>query len=290
MDRSPDLVDVLRAEGGGTPLFLIHAMGGMTGCYRALTARLAPGRPVYAFKAPRLGHRLYPLATVEAMAAVYARTAAQIAGARSLHLAGWSMGGLIAFEMARMLRAGGREVGGVVLIDTWMREEHLAAVWPAAHRRELAQRRWRVFIKLATGAVDLLDDDEHAFWSWDEPRRMEFVLDCSRRLNPDRYGDKDAGEQLAADYRAYMVLRGASDGYRPAPWDGEVTWIGAEASPDLESAAVWAGLARTQSGLVMTPGDHLTLIEEPHVARLAAALDQAMGEDGSRYSPNLAAR
>ena len=271
------LVDTLRAEGDGEPLFLAHAMGGTTGCYKPLVAHLPAGRPVYAFKAPRPGQPLHPLTSVEAMAGAYAGAAAEIVGDGPLHLAGWSMGGLVALEMARAIRARGAGLGAVVLIDTWMRREQLAADWSPAHRRVLDQRRWRVFFKLVTGAIGVLEDDDHPFWGWNEADRIAFVRAAGRTQSPERYAGPDGDARFQADHDFYMILRGASDGYRPTSWDGTATWIGGEAGDDRESAAMWRELI-SGCRVVMKPGDHLSIVEGPEVAGLAEALDEAMTE------------
>ncbi|MFD1693642.1 thioesterase domain-containing protein [Azotobacter chroococcum] len=44
----------------------------------------------------------------------------QIADPASIHLLGWSMGGVIAQEMARQMEARGIAPNGVTMIDSWM--------------------------------------------------------------------------------------------------------------------------------------------------------------------------
>jgi thioesterase domain-containing protein len=271
-----DLVDTLHDEGDGAPLFLVHAMGGTTGCYRALAARLSPDRPVYAFKAPRPSHPLYPLRSIEEMASTYVDAALDLVPSGPIHLGGWSMGGLIVFEMARLVRERGRTTGTVALIDTWMRRAHLMPEWPAAHRRVLDRRRWRVFMKLVTGAVGCLEEDGHRFWALDDIGRLDFIRDAARMQNADRYGGADSDERFAADRAFYLLLREASDAYRPAPLEGTTLCIGAQGAGDQESAALWSELSRSGCRVAICPGDHLSIVEEPFVAALAEILAKNM--------------
>ena len=59
------------------------------------------------------------LAPLSALAAEYAARVAEIAPTGAVHLAGWSVGGIIAQEMAVALAAMGRKVGMVALLDSY---------------------------------------------------------------------------------------------------------------------------------------------------------------------------
>ena len=270
------LLDVLQPQGDAAPLFLVHAMGGVTGCYQPLADRLAPHVPVYGLRAPRPGEALFPLSTVEAMAEAYLRTLATVRGLQTINLAGWSMGGLIVFEMARRLQARGVPIGSVVLIDTWMRREQFQPVQPPAHRSLLDRRRWRVFMKLASGSIGMLEDEQHQFWQLSEALKRAFILDVARVANPARYGGPDAQRRLDDDHRAYMVLRGASDAYRPGRFSGRIVWISADGEHDIDSPKVWAELASGGCEVVSCSGDHLAIVHEPFVSELADAIAAAM--------------
>ena len=108
---------VTLAEGGGAPLFLVHPVGGGVVCYSEL-ARALGGRPVYGLQARGLDGGGAPLERVEDMAALYLDAVRTRQPSGPYHLAGWSMGGVVAFEMARRLRGQGEAVGALVLIDS----------------------------------------------------------------------------------------------------------------------------------------------------------------------------
>jgi amino acid adenylation domain-containing protein len=102
----------LRDAGDREPLFLVHPAGGSVFGYLDLVRRLEPGRPVYGLQALSPGP-----ADVGEVAERYLAEIRKVNPGRSWHLAGWSFGGLIAFEMARRLRAAGEEVASLALID-----------------------------------------------------------------------------------------------------------------------------------------------------------------------------
>lgn len=280
MAEEAGLVDVLREGPGGAAVFVVHAMGGQTGCYQALADRLAFG--VYGLRAPKPGEALYPLRSVEEMAQTYLRAIETVPRFQTLHLVGWSMGGLIAFEMARRLdEAGAGRLGALVLVDTWLRPEQLSVSPSAAHRAVLDRRKWRVFAKLAVGSIGALEDDAHPFWALDDAARRRFILALAQHENTERYGrGVDADARLDEDYAHYMVLRGASDSYRPGPYPGRIAWIAAEGERDLESPEVWAQLAQGGCDVAGVPGRHLEIIHPPWVDALAEAVGAAISSAG----------
>lgn len=119
---------LLLAEGDPTqpPLFLIHPAGGLGWGYRRLALALAPARRVWAIQHPGLDPH-HPLPeSLSALAADYARRIAELVPEGPVHLAGWSVGGVIAQEMAAALSDMGREVGMVAALDSYP-----ADVWRA---------------------------------------------------------------------------------------------------------------------------------------------------------------
>lgn len=106
-------------SGPGAPLFCLHPAGGIGWCYRELAAALAPARPVHALQARGIDPD-HPLPdSLSALAADYAGEIAARWPAGPCHLLGWSVGGIIAQEVAAQLAAAGREVGLVAMLDSY---------------------------------------------------------------------------------------------------------------------------------------------------------------------------
>ncbi|KIJ60216.1 polyketide synthase [Hydnomerulius pinastri MD-312] len=95
------------------PLFLIHDGSGLVSYYE----RLSPlHRAVRGLRNPRFFTK-EPWESIEDMAQAYARAIERHANG-ALILGGWSFGGVVAFEIARVLTAHGLDVKGVVLLDS----------------------------------------------------------------------------------------------------------------------------------------------------------------------------
>jgi amino acid adenylation domain-containing protein len=108
----------IREGGNLLPLFCIHAAGGNILLYRELANRLNSNRPVYGVQSSALEHGLPKAKTVEEMAMEYAAEIRKLQPHGPYHLAGYCLGGTLAYEVARQLRLAGEEIGVLALFDT----------------------------------------------------------------------------------------------------------------------------------------------------------------------------
>ncbi|GAC1567651.1 MAG: hypothetical protein NVS2B3_06980 [Vulcanimicrobiaceae bacterium] len=110
-------VVALQSEGTKTPLFFFHGDLWGGGYYtRRLARRLGRGRPVYVITPQGLGET--PLATtIERMAREQLALVRGLRSSGPYLVGGYCSGGLVAFEVARLLTAGGDSVSHVILVD-----------------------------------------------------------------------------------------------------------------------------------------------------------------------------
>src|SRR5688572_24974917 len=87
----------LRAGGGPKGLALVHPVGGSLGCYLPLLRALPEGPPVIGFAADRLTFDV----SIPELAREYLAALGQ-SSERTWCYAGWSFGGAVALEMARL--------------------------------------------------------------------------------------------------------------------------------------------------------------------------------------------
>jgi thioesterase domain-containing protein len=118
----------LRSGGSMAPLFCIHPSGGMVNIYENLAKQLPPELPVYGLQSRALFGAGTEHATVAAMAEHYAGLIQEKHPRGPLRLLGFSLGGLMAMEIARVIEDAGRTVAFVGLIDAdlrWTERENL---------------------------------------------------------------------------------------------------------------------------------------------------------------------
>jgi len=108
----------LQRKGTGRPFFIVHAAGGWAFPYVTLVRHLGEERPVHAFQAPQLFRGGADEMTIESMAGSYLAAMKAVQPQGAYLLGGWSLGGHVAVEMARQLRARGEEVARLILFDT----------------------------------------------------------------------------------------------------------------------------------------------------------------------------
>ena len=131
----------LRPGGSGPAFFCVHAADGFLFPFYDLARRL--GRPFFGVQPFGMDDDGPASASVEEMAARYVDAALATQPEGPYHLGGWSLGGLVAFEMARRLVEAGSEVATVAILDTPAPDPAGLTITPRL--RELAEefRPWR---------------------------------------------------------------------------------------------------------------------------------------------------
>ncbi len=245
----PLLVEI---QGGGSrlPLFCIHPVMGTVLCYGDLARALSPEQPVYAHRARGLLAGEMPQQGIEEMAASYLRAVREVRPQGPYVLLGWSMGGVVAYEMARQLVEAGQEVALLALVDT--------------RAREVEEPRFGTEAEMFAWAIS----DEVSI-SLESIRSLDAVLREAREAGvvPPDFTVADARRQL----EVYQACRQAAWAYRPAPYAGRVVLFQATEEP-LSVAADWQQVVGGEIEVHRVPGSHQTMVCSPHVRGLAEQL------------------
>ncbi len=140
----------IRPGGSKPPLFLVHAAYGNVLNYRDLASHLGPDQPVYGLQAMGLDGKQPCLTRIEDMAAHYVGEIKNIQPEGPYLLGGYCLGGTIALEMARQLRAQGREVPLLALLETynWANLPTMSLPVNIRHYLEKIKFHWRNFLLL----------------------------------------------------------------------------------------------------------------------------------------------
>lgn len=109
----------IKPKGSKTPLYIVHGAGMNVMLFNALARNMDAEQPVYGLQARGLNGVDEPLDRIEDMAAHYLAAIRAQNPDGPYALAGFSFGGLIAFEMARQLLAMGKEVRFLAMFDTY---------------------------------------------------------------------------------------------------------------------------------------------------------------------------
>jgi amino acid adenylation domain-containing protein len=109
----------IQPEGWRPPFFCVHGIGGTVLCFYDLARHLGPDQPVYGLQAQGMSGKHPCHSRVEDMAAHYLTEIRRLQPQGPYYVGGYSLGGSVALEMARQLRAEGEEIGIVALLDTF---------------------------------------------------------------------------------------------------------------------------------------------------------------------------
>jgi acetoacetyl-CoA synthetase len=275
---------ILRKGNRERPLFIAHSMSGTVLELWALAREMDCQCAIYGIQGRGLREGEVPNSRVEDMAADYVEQIRSVQAHGPYALAGFSFGGLIAFEMAQQLLQSGEKVELVVLVDTQMDEQCLTFPDWLAHQgrrlalefREIRARSWRQGIGyVLSKATDVAD-------------RLRAVAGKA----PKRSGlDEQALGELAPPphlRRIITALRVAMAAYRPKPYSGKVTFFEAAIRnprrPD--PLRVWKRVCREME-VIEISGGHSELILPPKVAYVAHALDRLLGARSLRRGSGM---
>jgi thioesterase domain-containing protein len=117
-DASMSVMLPIRKTGSRTPLFCIHPMYGLSWCYSGLAQQLDPQQPIYGVQSPALSEDADPPESLHDMAARYLAEITAVQPEGPYRLLGWSLGGVLAHEIAVRLRAAGQEVELLAMLDS----------------------------------------------------------------------------------------------------------------------------------------------------------------------------
>jgi amino acid adenylation domain-containing protein len=108
----------IKPNGNKTPLYIVHGAGLNVLIFHALAKNLDENQPVFGLQAKGLNGIDEPLETIEEIASYYINSIIKSCPDGPYALAGYSFGGIIAYEMAHQLTESGKKVTMVGLLDT----------------------------------------------------------------------------------------------------------------------------------------------------------------------------
>ncbi len=109
----------MQPQGSKPPFFCVHGVGGNVVGFHELARHMRPDYPFYGLQSQGLDGKRPCLTSIEDMATHYLNEIRTVQAKGPYHLGGFSLGGLVAYEMACQLLDRGEEVGLLVLFDTY---------------------------------------------------------------------------------------------------------------------------------------------------------------------------
>ncbi|MFN0085321.1 MAG: amino acid adenylation domain-containing protein [Blastocatellia bacterium] len=265
--RAPSCLVPLQPEGGDAPFFCVHGAGGSCYWFNDLAVRVGKEQPFYGFESPALsadvaGPELDELVAVPRLAAAYVAEMRRVQPRGPYRIGGYSLGGILAYEMARQLVAAGEQVSLLVIIDS----DSPAVLLSKWEKRAIFL--WR-FLTLG------LDEKRNFLaekWRW------------LRQLREERQVDRGVASVSHLDLVKEAHLRSVFP-YRPEAdpaYSGRILLFRAS-QPNLTSPLSndrgWSALAPRGVDVVTIPGNHYTLFAADNLEVMACHLGAALKRD-----------
>ncbi|MFJ9845045.1 amino acid adenylation domain-containing protein [Kitasatospora sp. NPDC101155] len=261
----------LRTAGERPALFCIHPVGGVGWMYTGLMRHLHRDYPIYAVQSRGLTAREEELpGSIAEMAADYVEQIRAVQPSGPYHLLGWSMGGLVAQEIAVQLQAQGEKVGLLANLDQPpMTKDMVGGEFVATDEQ-----------KTLAVLLDFVGRDAGMFG--DGPLDHGEVMKVLR----------EEGSALASFDEQHILRIGRVTnnnwqltlGYEPPVYDGDLLLIASTEDPDAEGTKVErtvSGLAPFVTGRVEVREigcEHRQLLGTGHVAEVARAVREKLRE------------
>lgn len=268
----PEGVVRLKKGSDDEPFFLIHPIGGSAFCYAQLARLLMTERSVYGLETI-VRDASSPFVDLASMAQAYVQRVRVLQPAGPYWLGGWSMGGLLAWEMAQQLKAQGEEVALLAMLDTFPPEVMPQIDPDRLHQHAIAKLR----ADLTESLVEEVPDDADG---------IARTLEALRVLLVDQglVAQDKSGEEVARMLAAYEHNFWAMQHYEVKPFDQALLLFAAGAGvPDYLSSA-WSDYSLGQAQCHSIAANHYTLMKADAIQAIAhelsGHLDQARSPGG----------
>jgi len=267
--RHFDPLVLMRSGDGGPPLFLVHSIWGDVLGMRQIAVAMRGDVPVYGLRARGLQGE-EPLGSVEEMARSYVGVIRELQPEGPYRVAGHSFGGLLAFEIARLLEEQGQSVDWLGLIDAELDTAAQAPVRRWGHRIALPYHYARAALRQPGRAL-------RAGLSL-VPRLLRRGL--SRLQHDAALAESEAtwmeGASPQHQRLASHFLELAAE-YRPGPYRGSMTYF----LPTVrrfhlfaDPLPVWRRVTAGTITIERVPGPHVGMVSDDSAPVVAGIIDR----------------
>ncbi|HEY4458904.1 MAG TPA: amino acid adenylation domain-containing protein [Pseudonocardiaceae bacterium] len=271
----PRSIIPLRAGGSRPPLFCVHPKNGTVFCFTSLARVLDDDRPVHGVQAHSLELARPPHESIEEMATAYVADIRRVQPAGPYHLCGYSLGGLIVYEMARQLTEAGQAVEELVLLDS---SPDLGPDFPTLTEFD-AMDDVRFLVSEFADNLDVTEPDLRALPEADRLPHIMALADAAGLLA--EHMDLRTMGRYVDIARAHTR---AALAYQPRPYGGAgllLRCADPKDTADSEGTGAsapnwgWGDLLRGGLDIRVVPGTHITMLDPPHLDVLAGHLRTA---------------
>ena len=264
----------LQTHGTSAPIFCVHAAGGIVFRYLQIAKMMSShyDHPFYGLQAKGIEPGETPYASIEVMAQHYVQAIREIKPQGPYLLAGWSMGGTVAFEMARLLEGMDETVSGVIMIDA------PSPYMDAYEADDIDFLLERLEPAAGINIQDVVEQQQSA------QAKKQYILEQKKQLGlfPPDIQLAEAEQRLAVHKHHNQLLCR----YQPGvAIDAGIAFIRATEETTFDEkmkdpVPAWAKFTRKGIVEYESPGNHFNMFSNEHSPILASKLKACIGDLG----------
>jgi aspartate racemase len=258
----------IQPNGSLPPLFCIHADGGVM-FYYEFARRMDKDQPIYGIQARGLSGEDRPHTSVPQMASDYIAEMRTVQPMGPYHFCAFSLGGMVALEIARQLREKGEQAAFVGLLDAYgpgypkiLPNKNLVDYKLSVHLNTLR-------LQSVSGKLNYLYRRTRSRLQKLATVLFGSVLATLRIPLP---------QTIRYNYVA-RVLNDTVDNYIPPACPGSVTLFRASLQPEnivIDPSLGWKDYVSGELKIIDITGTHNTIMKEPHLNILVQAIQDEL--------------
>jgi amino acid adenylation domain-containing protein len=262
----PNLIELKRGKSSADPLFLVHPADGYAHVYADLALNLDYEGPVFGLQDDNSG-----LVTIEAMAGKYLEVIRRVRPAGHYLLGGWSLGGVIAYEVAR--QSVSAQCRLLLMLDSLCPNSSGLNVGSGIDARSVLAT---MASELEISLITLSSSEKGALEKADLDGLFDLFLYLGKQQNrlPIEFGLSE----LKQRHGVMMKNLGALSVYKALPFDGNIRLVRAEENTAKDPGLGW-GLVAPRVSVIGQNGGHYSMMRRPHVFALAKTIDTLIKEE-----------
>jgi amino acid adenylation domain-containing protein len=258
----------VQPNGSQPPFFCVHGGAGSTLFLHRLARAMGSDQPFYGLEPEGLDGKRFQRTAVEEMAAHYIAEIRKVQPSGPYNIGGYCFGGLVAFEMAQQLSAGGEPAVVVAMFSAPLRFHRLSKPRAAAHPSSTASitRPSRSMYRGLRWRVRSLS---RVLRSWLHMTTCRAFLGLGLKVP----------QSLRTMYVVRMINQ-AEQNYSPRQYPGTLTLFRGRGLYENDPLMGWDGLAATLETYEIGDGglrSRRDIMNEPLVGLLAKQLSDCLG-------------
>ncbi|WP_442588339.1 non-ribosomal peptide synthetase [Pedobacter sp. AW31-3R] len=257
----------IKTSGNKNPAFMIHGGGLNVLLYQSISKLMDEDQPVYGLQALGLNKTTQLKYSMEEIAAAYVAEITEVNPNDSYCLVGYSLGGLIAFEMAKQLLTMGKKIHFLGVIDTYT--GNIKTVGGNGDKSKILRQLHKIPFIIRSFIAYPMDTLRY---------QTEFFMDKIKNMFSDEI--KSDNEYLSkAEEEIYKSYHIAHENFVMSPADVKVSLFKAKKRLYYLDDPIhlgWDKFAGRGVDIYVMPGDHETFMKPPLNKGFAKALQSAI--------------